>query len=96
MSRVANSVLAEESFRKWDAERKEQRQRYWDSLYRMRQEYMADNKGNFDLTSRPTMHYWAELKYGFRMGLDGQGNYTQDYEVTDPKKFMLFQIKYWK
>jgi hypothetical protein len=96
MSRVANSVLAEESFRKWEEERKEQRNRYWNALYLLRQEYLSDNTGNYDLTSRPTMHYWAELKYGFRMGLDGTGNYTHDYEVTDPKKFMLFQIKYWK
>jgi hypothetical protein len=42
------------------------------------------------------MHYWAELKYGFKMGLDGQGNYTQDHEVVDPKRYMLFQLKYMK
>ena len=96
MSRFAGALQAEESFRQWDAERKEKRQRYWNALYLLRQDYLADNKGDYDLTSRPTMHYWAELKYGFKMGLDGQGNYTQDYEVTDPKKFMLFQIKYWK
>ena len=38
----------------------------------------------------------AELKYGIKMGIDWQGNYTQDFEVTDPKKYMLFQIKYSK
>lgn len=75
---------------------KEQRDQYWQALYLMRQEYMQDNRGDYDLTSRPTMHYWAERKYGFKMGLDGQGNYTQDYQVVDPKRFMLFQIKYMK
>jgi hypothetical protein len=72
------------------------RDRYWQSLYEMRQEYMSEFKGIFDLTVRPTMHYWAEQKYGFKMGLDGQGNYTSDYTVVNPKKFMLYQIKYWK
>lgn len=87
---------AEASFRDWERERKEKRKQYWSALQSLRNEYLAENKGNYDMTARPTMHYWAELKYGFKMGLDGQGNYTEDYEVTDPKKFMLFQIKYWQ
>lgn len=86
----------EAKFHEWEAERKAKRMEYWNALYLMRQEYMEDNKGQIDPTVRPTMHYWAELKYGFKMGLDGQGNYTQDYDVVDPKKFMLFQLKYWK
>ena len=86
----------EQNFQDWDRERREKRDQYWQSLYYMRQEYLAEHTGNYDLTSRPTMHYWAEERYGFKMGLDGQGNYTQDYEVVEPKKFMLFQIKYWK
>jgi hypothetical protein len=44
----------------------------------------------------PTMPYWVEQKYGLRMGLDGSGNYTQYYDIVDPKRFMLFQIKYFK
>lgn len=96
MSRFAGALQAEESFRKWEQERKEKRTQYWSALQSLRKEYLLENTGVYDLTSRPTMHYWAELKYGFKMGLDGQGNYTQDYEVVDPKRFMLFQIKYWK
>ena len=96
MSRFAGATEAEESFRRWEQERKGKRTQYWNALQAMRKEYLEENKGVYDLTSRPTMHYWAELKYGFKMGLDSQGNYTQDYEVADPKKFMIFQIKYWK
>lgn len=77
-------------------EAKASRDRYWNSLYSMRQEYMSEFKGVTDLTVRPTLHHWAEEKYGFKMGLDWQSNYTQDYTVVDPKKFMLFQIKYWR
>ena len=96
MSRFAGALQAEESFRMWEQERKDKGIRYWNAIYAMRTDYLAENKGIYDLTARPTIHYWAELKYGFKMGLDGQGNYTREYEVTDPKKFMLFQIKYWK
>jgi hypothetical protein len=96
MTRFAGVTQAEESFRRWEQERKEKRNQYWNALHSMRSEYLRENLGDYDMTSRPTMHYWAERKYGFRMGLDGQGNYTQDYEVTDPKKFMLFQLQYWR
>ncbi len=75
---------------------KEERDRYFNSIRRMRHEYIEEHKGIYDLTARPTVHHWAEKKYGFAMALDGTGNYTADYTVTNPKKFMLFQIKYWK
>lgn len=86
----------EQNFQNWDSKRREKRNQYWDSLYSMRQEYMAEFKGVTDITIRPSLHKWAEEKYGLKMGVDVQGHYTQDYEVTDPKKFMLCQIKYFK
>lgn len=72
-----------------------ERNRYWGAIHAMRPEYIAEYKGDYGMT-RPSIHYWAEDKYGFRMETDGTGNYTANYTVTDPKKFMLFQIKYWK
>ncbi len=80
----------------WDREDKEERNRYWQAIREMRKEYGDDFKGVYDLSARPTIHFWAEHKYGFRMEVDGQGGYTANYTVTDPKKFMLFKIKYWK
>ena len=74
---------------------KEQRNRYWSAIREMRQEYLEDNKGIYDST-RPRVDYWANEKYGFQMEADGTGDYTERYTVTNPKKFMLFQIKYWK
>lgn len=76
--------------------RRKERDAYWSAVTLMRKEYIEEHKGMFDLTARPTIHYWAEEKYGFAMALDGQGNYTQEFTITDPKKFMLFQIKYWQ
>ena len=75
---------------------KDKRNQYWLAIRRMRQDYLNDYAGIYDLTIRPALHYYAELKWGIKMGLDGQGNYTQDFKVVDPKKYMLFQIKYMK
>jgi hypothetical protein len=86
----------EEQFQKWESEKRAKRDQYWNALFLMRNDYMEENKGLLDPTVRPTLHYYAELKYGIKMGLDGQGNYTKDYDVVDPKKFMFFQLKYMK
>lgn len=91
-----NIIEAEKSFNQWDAERKAKRAQYWQAVFLARQDYITENKGHYDLTARPTVHYWMRMKYGIIMGMDGQGNYTEEYEVEDEKKFMLFQIKYWK
>lgn len=96
MTRFAGVMPAERSFQQYEQEERDHRTRYWHSLYDMRQEYLQVHKGNYDMTARPTMHYWAEEKYGFKMGMDGSGHYTGDFTVVDPKKFMLYQIKYWK
>ena len=96
MSKIQDSVEANDLFRRLENDNRARRDQYWNALYLMRQEYLEENKGQYDLTARPTVHYWAELKYGIKMGLDGQGNYTKDYEVVDPKRYMLFQIKYMK
>lgn len=79
----------------WNNQDKEERNRYWQAIYAMRPEYIEEFRGDYSMT-RPSIHYWAEQKYGFKMESDGTGNYTANYTVTDPKKFMLFQIKYWR
>lgn len=83
-------------YKQWDDEAKAKRNQYWNAVYLMRKDYLEENKGITDLTVRPALHYYAQLKYGIKMGLDGQGNYTQDFEIVDPKKYMFFQIKYMK
>jgi hypothetical protein len=83
-------------YKAWNMLDKAERDRYFDAIRRMRREYTETHKGIYDLTARPTVHYWAEEKYGFAMAMDGSGNYTAEYTVTNPKKFMLFKIKYWQ
>ena len=79
----------------WEVEKKSRRWQYWNSLHAVRSEYRTEVGDNAGMTS-PTMPFWVEQKYGLKMGLDGQGNYTQEYTVVNPKRFMLFQIKYFK
>jgi hypothetical protein len=79
----------------WDNEMKSKRWQYWNALHAIRSEYreaVGDNVGMTD----PTLPYWVEQKYGIKMGLNGHGQYTQYYEVVDPKRFLFFQIKYMK
>jgi hypothetical protein len=73
----------------------EKRKQYWGALHAVRKEYREEVGANWCMTG-PTMPHWVEQKYGLRMGQDGSGNYTQYYEVVNPKRFMLFQIKYFK
>jgi len=73
----------------------EQRTQYWGALHAVREEYTLELGDNAGMVG-PTFPFWMEQKYGIRMGLDGSGNYTQYYDVVDPKRFLLFQINYFK
>lgn len=95
MSRYFNHPM-EQQFHKWDLEDRAKRDRYWIVLKRIREtEYYKDYKGITDLTVRPTFQFYVNEKYGFTLELsDIDGGYTNRYTVTDPKKFLLFQIKH--
>lgn len=73
----------------------EQRRQYWGALHAVRNEYKEEVGDNAGMTG-PTLPHWVEKKYGLRMGIDSQGNYTQDYTVIDAKRFLFFQIRYMK
>jgi hypothetical protein len=79
----------------WDNEMKSKRWQYWNALHAVRKEYREAVGDNVGMTG-PTLPNWVEQKYGIKMGLDGQGNYTQEYTVVNPKRFMFFQIRYMK
>jgi hypothetical protein len=79
----------------WKDEQKSKRWQYWNALHAVRSEYreaVGDNEG----MTGPTLPFWVEQKYGIKMGINGEGQYTQEYDIVNPKRFMLFQIKYFK
>jgi len=82
-------------YQAWDNQYKEKRNQYWQACHAIRTEYLEEYKGDYSMT-RPSLHHWAEQRYGFLMETDGTGNYTANYTITDSKKFLLFQLKYWK
>ena len=73
----------------------EQRKQYWGALHAVRAEYRQEVGDNAEMKG-PTMPKWVEQKDGLRRGQDVSGNYTQYYDVVDPKRFLFFQIKYIK
>lgn len=79
-----------------DLDTRLERNKYFGIIREMRKEYMQEFHGEYDLTVRPRVDFWANEKYGFQMEVDGQGNYTEHYSITNPKKFLMFKIKYWK
>ena len=86
----------DKKFHEWEQEHKEQRNRYWRSVHTAREDYMHQYRDLIDQTAKPLLHNWLEEHYGIRMGIDDQGNYTADYQVTDEKKFMMFKLRYWQ
>lgn len=96
MTRFRTTLPAERSFNDWERKRKEQRIAYWATMHKIRQDYMEEFRGVTDLTVRPTFHYWVEEHYGLKMGIDSDGNYTEDYTIVDSKKFLILQLKYWQ
>ena len=83
-------------WRKRQIESKDHRNSYWMAIRAMRSEYYKDQEGKYTPSVRPPIHEWAEKKYGFKMEIGIDSGYTENYTVIDPKKFMLFQIKYWR
>jgi hypothetical protein len=92
MSRFAAATNPlEKSFMEWDLEDKRRRNQYWNALRAARTDYMLGNK-NVDTG----FYYHMQRKYGVKPDLDPQGNLMATYSVLDKKKFLLFQLEYFK
>jgi hypothetical protein len=69
---------------------------YWNACALMRKEYLKENEGDISM-NRPRLDFWANERYGFLMEFDAiDGGITEHYTVTNPKKFLLFQLKFWR
>lgn len=67
---------------------RDEKYRYWRVLIALKSEWEA--------TDEPVeWRVWVERKWGFQVGIsDISHGYTAECQVVDPKKFMLFRIKY--
>ena len=84
--------MAEESFRKWDQERKAQRMEYWTKLRRANDDYERTECLGYD-ASLSGFRYWMERKWGIEIEII-DGHFGQNFNVKDKKKYMLFLMKY--
>ena len=95
MSRFSGALQAEESFRKWEDERKQDRYRYWRMLKRAKADYL-------DLTYHASVeytltdsdfYYYLQHNYGLKPQII-DGKIGEFFDVVDEKKYMLFVLKY--
>lgn len=48
-----------------------------------------------DNSADMTFPNWLQREYGLKMLKNDDGYYTMSYEVVEPKRFMIFQIKHY-
>ena len=63
---------------------------YWKNLRLLRGEFAQENNSNDHFV----FHQWLQDNHGFRPILTIDNQYTDEFEVTDEKKFMVYILKY--
>jgi len=71
---------------------------YWQKLKLARSEYAKNTK-----IVAPTFedeangfYYFMQHEFGIKVMLDEQGNITNNFEIIDEHKYLLFELKYTK
>ena len=67
----------------------EQRDQYRTALRNSREEFLASPEVNL-----MPFQDWLDRKYGVEMLKNDDGYYYMNYAVSDEKRFMVFQLKY--
>jgi len=76
-----------------EIEFRKKRWNYWESLKKIRKEYMqdiADLDGQFDAYD---FEEYVKENYGFKMNIL-DGNITDKFEIVDEKKYIFFILKF--
>lgn len=71
-------------------ERRLSRNNYWSNLRKLRAEFSQENKS----TDHFAFIEWLQEKYGFKPILTEDLQYTDDFVVTDEKKYVVYILKY--
>lgn len=95
MTRFNGSLKAEESFRKWEEERKEKRNKYWLMLRRAQNDYIKlTQQAALEVnTGIEAFYYYLQQNYGLKVEII-DGHIAGDYIITDEKKYTMFLLKY--
>lgn len=85
----------EQSFKDWDLDYVARRNDYWRKLRLARADYELNAcHGHYEPDTRYFIT-WMLDKWGIEVSMSKEvDGISGDYTVVDPKKYMLFQIKY--
>ena len=95
MTRFSGSLQAEESFRRWEAERKQKRNSYWAMLRKANADYLklTNQAGIKNEIGMSGFYYYLQQTYGLKVELiDGRSG--GEHAIVDEKKHLLFLLKY--
>lgn len=95
MTRFNGSLQAEESFRRWEAERKQKRNSYWAMLRKANADYIKLTEQaaiEYEL-GEGAFYYYLQHNYGLKVELI-DGKIAGEYHIVDEKKYLLFLLKY--
>ena len=94
MTRFSNSPL-DNSFKKWDAERVEKRNNYWKMLRRAKEDFikLTDQASIEYEIGEGAFYYYLQHNYGLKIELI-DGKISQNFYVSDEKKYLMFLLKY--
>lgn len=74
-----------------DLHRRLGRWQFWDTIVKLKKEYDSSTT----LFDADAFLDWLENKYGMRVFRENIGNgITDDYEIVDEQKFLIFMLKY--
>ena len=73
-----------------DYNKRDRRLHYWSVLRTLKQEF-TEETGSRD----PAIYVsWLENKYGFKPKINHEGYLTDDYEIVDEKKYLIYVLKH--
>jgi hypothetical protein len=67
--------------------------KYWQMLSKANADYRSDYKHESIKDELEGFRSWMRDRWGMSIGLETQG-YTAHFEVVDPRKYLLFELKY--
>lgn len=73
-----------------DYNKRDRRLHYWNVLRTLKAEF-TEETGSTEATEYIT---WLENKYGFKPKINHEGYLTDDYDIVDEKKYLIYILKH--
>lgn len=95
MTRFSGSLLAEESFRNWEQERKVRRDKYWQMLRSAKNDFIKlTEQASLEYEiGEDAFYYYLKQNYGLQVELI-DGKIAGEYNIVDEKKYLMFLLKF--